>query len=259
MDCGDYIQLRLETQVLSVAMIAPLPHKGLAIAEKIEGRLDSEYLIDLLLSRHRIDRDTLKAHSRSFVRAITRKSVQSDLLTALMNGTDPSGIQQALWMATQTIMRSANIPDTVDVFSSAVKSTTENTELIDRLTQIEHVERLLVLVNNLFHYCRRKDGEPFGQILKVLEGRYDYDYLPTTPALDGVPRGINLERIRSALKHDEIEQALKLMLELHEVVMAQRGGAPWVEVGPDDILRVRMKQEKAELKDQKDLEKQLGL
>ena len=120
--------------------------------------------------------------------------------------------------------------------------------------RIESVDRILVAANNIFHYCRRKDGEPLSSILEALADRYSYAHLPDAMDLSGVPRADILTSILNSLLANNVGDALDHILELNRVVMDQRGGAPWVEIEGGDTLRVRVQSETAELRDQTYLE-----
>jgi hypothetical protein len=115
------------------------------------------------------------------------------------------------------------------------------------------MERLLVAANNLFHYCRRKDGAHIDSIVTALEGRYDYTHFSENLDLDGVPKAELLLSIHNALLRQDNREAVSRILELNKIVMEQRGGAPWVELERNSTLRVRVPYEKAELREQPEL------
>jgi hypothetical protein len=111
-----------------------------------------------------------------------------------------------------------------------------------------------VAANNIFHYCRRKDGESVDSLLDSLSDRYSYAHLPDSMDFTGVPRADLISSILKALLANKISDALTHILELNRVVMDQRGGAPWVEIENGDTLRVRVQSETTELRDQRYLE-----
>ena len=115
------------------------------------------------------------------------------------------------------------------------------------MQDILDVERLLVAINNIFHYCRRMDGENLAKILETLRGRYDYSHLPETVPIDKFPRRDDLVSILTAFRNDEMQHAIEQIMQMHKNVMQLRGGAPWVEVETDNHVRVRIKSETVEL------------
>jgi hypothetical protein len=160
-----------------------------------------------------------------------------------------------MWRVTQKLAESNAPVKDIAGFIDRVKRKTRQPELEQRLTEIESVERLLVAANNIFHYCRRKDGESVAALLKSLAGRYNYSHLPDNIEFKNIPRADLLTSILAALHANEIGDALTNILELNRVVMDQRGGAPWVEIENGKTLRVRVESETSELRDQQYLEK----
>ena len=62
-----------------------------------------------------------------------------------------------------------------------------------------------------------------------------------------------LETIRTTLLAGDNKKALIAIFDLNKRVMEQRGGAPWVELEPDQCLRVRVPSEICELCTQEQL------
>lgn len=227
---------------------------GLKLAQEIEARLDKGELVSLFSGNSERSREALKPFAKSYLAAISKKSTRQELLHNLMNGNEYKLLQQEMWRMTQGLADSGvSIKDLPD-FIKKVKSKTQQAELKDRLTAIEQVERILVAANNIFHYCRRKDGESLNNVLRALSGRYSYSHLPDSMDFTEVPRASFLRDILKALLENNVSDALVQIFELNRVVMEQRGGAPWVEIENGDTLRVRVQSETSELKDQKYLE-----
>lgn len=227
---------------------------GQGIAHEIEARLDKLALINLLSGRHKVRREDLQPFAKSFRAAISRKPMRERLLHALMNGNPHKRLQQELWRVTQALAESGVTVRDVPGFIRQVKRKTREPELVQRLVAIESVERILVAANNIFHYCRRKDGASVTSVLEALSGRYSYAHLPDTVDLSGVPRADLLTSLLQALQANKIDAALGHILALNQVVMEQRGGAPWVEMEEGGTLRVRVQSETAELRHQNYLE-----
>lgn len=227
---------------------------GQQISGLIEEKLDKELLIDLILSNSIVDRRVMKKHADKFLQAMLQNSVQDQLLGILMQGGDNQVLQKEIWLLTRQLAEGDKLHDGVPEFLSSIKSMTGNTMLIDRLVGIESIERLLVAANNLFHYCRRKDGEKLSALVKMIEGRYIYSHLSSSLDLSAIPRGESLEKIRAAFMRSDVESAIREVLLLNRDVMAHRDGAPWVELEPDNTLRVRVPSETVELRSQESLE-----
>ena len=172
-----------------------------------------------------------------------------------MSGNDPEGVQNELWQITQKIF-SQNVkrPENIDDFIQLVLAARPSERLAQYMHDIIDTERLLVVTNNLFHYCRRKDGESLAEMLKTLDGRYDYSYLPEILPEDNFPRREQLLSILAAFRSDDMPRVINETLQLNKEVMQQRSGAPWVEAESGKTLRVKVKSEKAELGLQMDIE-----
>ena len=230
---------------------------GRDIARKIEANLGevANTLLTLIQSTKSLDRDMLKRLAPGYQKAISRRNVQTALVDQLMGGSDPTGLQRELWSITQSMADDhGGLPETVNAFIGAVFATQPSAALTQSLRDILEIERVLVAANNLFHYCRRKDGEPLTTLLATLKDRYVYSYLPEDLPSSTFPRKAALEAILQAFRENDASRALTKILELNRVVMAQRNGAPWVETEVNRTLRVRVKSELAELCDQASLE-----
>lgn len=226
---------------------------GLELAQVMEGKLDKEQLLQAMRSEQPLNVDELSRWSQTFQPAINDTNTQDQLLHALMNGADHDGIQRELWRCTQEVFADEDLTPSVPVFIERIKAITENETLISRLADIQSIERLLVAANNIFHYCRRKDGESCEKITDALR-EYDYRHIRTDLSLDSLPRGQHLERIRSNLVNHDTFAALRSIFELNRTVMEQRDGAPWVEQEPGGTLRVRVKSEVDQLRHQQQIE-----
>jgi len=227
---------------------------GESIALEIERKLDKARMINLFTGNRNARIETLEPFSRPFLSAIRNKRMQGRLLHALMNGSEHKLLQQEMWRVAQALAESTAPVRDIPNFIMQVKRKTNQAELKQRLTDIESVERILVASNNIFHYCRRKDGESIDSVLSTLSGRYSYTHLPKKMDFANVPRADLLSSILSALLANNIGDVLSHILELNKVVMEQRGGAPWVEIENDNTLRVRVQSETTELRDQGYLE-----
>lgn len=231
---------------------------GQTIVQVILQKLGSvgDELFSMLTFRKPLDREQLELMAKPLMKAIHHKNVQKPLLEALMSGNDPEGVQNELWQITQKIfLQNVKRPESIDDFIQLVLADRPSERLAQYMQDIIDTERLLVVVNNLFHYCRRKDGESFTEILKTLDGRYHYSYLPETLPEDNFPRREQLLSILAAFRSDDMPRVINETLQLNKEVMQQRSGAPWVEVESGKTLRVKVKSEKAELRSQQDIER----
>ena len=227
---------------------------GDQLALAIEAKLDKHALLDLMRKGGGLHHDVLQKHAQPFLRAIQNRSIQSNLVEALMGGSEANRIQQELWQLTRSLREKDKLKVAVPEFIDTIKNKTRNPQLKARLIEIEQIERLLVAANNLFHYCRRKDGEKRKDILTALAGiNYNYAHLAESQSLSNLPHAQTLEGIRGSLIRGNNRQALIHIFELNKRVMEQRGGAPWVELEPNQKLRVRVPSETSELLTQKQL------
>jgi len=227
---------------------------GQEIAREIEKRLDKSSLIDLFGSTGKVRRNEIEHLAKSFRSAIGHAKVQDRLLHALLSGNRHKVLQQEMWHVTQDLVKAGATVRDIPGFIKQVKSKTTQPELKQRLADIESVERVLVAANNIFHYCRRKDGESVEAVLSTLSDRYSYAHLPKTLDFSNIPRADLIRSILNALLANNTGEALSHILELNKVVMEQRGGAPWVELEAGKSLRVRVQSETTELRDQHYLE-----
>lgn len=226
---------------------------GLELAQIMERGLNKKQFLRAMRSERTLTVDELSRLSQPFQAVIHDTNTQNQLLHALMNGTDPDGIQRELWRCTQVVFRDEGSMTSVPMFIERIKTITNNETLVARLSDIQSIERLLVAANNIFHYCRRKDGEFCDKICEALRD-YEYRHVRTDLPLDTLPRGPHLERVRSSLVNHDTAAALQSILELNRAVMELRDGAPWVEKEPNGTLRVRVKSEVDQLRNQREIE-----
>ena len=235
---------------------------GLAIAEKIEHKLDQSHFIDLFSSVKPIAIDELEPLASTFKRAINKKDARRDLMHTLMGGAQHKQMQQKLWLLTQGMAEDSSGVNGIPDFITQVKARSNGSDLMQRLTEIEWVERVLVAANNIFNYCRRKDGAMVAEIVSELEQRYSYSHLSESFSFEGlrdvlgVQRVDILQRLLQALKNHNQHDAVMALLELNRIVMELRGGCPWVELENGSTLRVKVPNETAALLDQAELESQ---
>jgi hypothetical protein len=230
---------------------------GQVIVQAVLEQLGSvgDKLFTLLTSNKPLKKDDLEALGAPLMRAIHHDSVQQPLLEALMSGNDPESVQNELWQITRRIFSGkSKKPENIDDFIQQILEYSSSDRLSQYLRDIMAIERLLVASNNIFHYCRRKDGERLDVLLKTLEGRYQYTHLPERLPEGNFSRREQLSAILAAFREDNGAQLISLLLQLNKDVMQQRSGAPWVELEPGNTLRVKVKGEKAELATQADIE-----
>ena len=213
-------------------------------------------LFSMLTYKKPLSREQLELMAETFMKAIQHKRVQEPLLEALMSGKDPEGVQNELWSITRNIFsKKVERPETIEGFIRLILEEKPGESLAQRLHDIIAIERVLVSVNNIFHYSRRKDGASLGEIFDELDKKtYSYAHLPKTLPEDNFPRREQLSSILKAFHNNDIPRVINEILQLNKEVMQQRSGAPWVEVESGNTLRVKVKSEKAELRSQSDIE-----
>lgn len=224
---------------------------GMKIVALLETRLNKALLIDLLTSSS-VAKQRLEDVSHQFLSAINHPDIQQSLLQSLLLGSGGNHLQQELWQKTEGIARLGKLPeagpDDLPIYLATLFDSHLSPDLQQALKWIIDIERILTATNNLFHYCRMKDGEPITTIIQSLENKqYGYGWL--VDHLNGVdfPRKAELEKILQALKQNNYREAIQVTLQLNKEVMAGRGGAPWVELASDDKLRVTVKNEAGNL------------
>lgn len=228
--------------------------QGQELAKQIERMVDKQVMSALLTSNREVSRQDLEAFAKPFLKAISNKKIRTQLLHALMNGGDNYGVQADLWQITQGLADQKIKVESVAGFVQLVKGESSNSALLQRLENIEAVERILVAANNLFNYCRQKEGESLASVLDGIGDRYQYSHLPKGLDLTGVPRGGLIQSINIALQANNTAEAIEHILDLNRVVMEQRNGAPWVEVESSRKFRVRVPTETYTLRSQEEIE-----
>ena len=246
-----------------------LTDKGKEIAQLIEQKLgsDADELKKLLEKDPKpVKKRELEKQCMNFFNAIRDDKACRRLLENLMRGSNRSNeddpqlaeVQIDLWEATRFYLKE----ERPGPFVSSIKDKTQNVDLINRLSDIESVERLLVAINNLFRYCQRKNGAELSEVIKeISKKKYDYAKLPEPKQLEVVPNKeklkailSDLRAIRNDLVNNNVEQAIRKILELNKDVMGDRGSSPWVEIQENKTLLVRVPDETAELLKQKELD-----
>ena len=233
---------------------------GQSIAEAIFRQLGgiANELKSLLNHGDPLNRQELMLVSEPFMNAIQHSSVQEPLLEALLSGnpSEPRQLQKEVWQIThKNFSTQEERPENNKSFIDLVRANNPSERLDRYLQDILDVERLLVAINNIFHYCRRMDGESLAKILDTLRGRYNYSHLPETIPKDNFPRRNYLVSILTAFRNDEMQHAIEQIMQMHKKVMQLRSGAPWVEVEADNHVRVRIKSETIELRSQSEIER----
>lgn len=230
---------------------------GQVIVEALVQRLGdtADTLFQLMQARGPLEKKKLEALGPRFQRALHHRSVRKPLLEALMAGSDRDGVQQELWAITQSLFRApSKRPATILEFVEGVLASHPSKQLSQRLRHILDVERVLVAANNVFHYCRRKDGERLSVIIDTLKDRYQYDYLPADLPGEAFPHRDQLVSLLDALRNNNMRRLIEELCLLNKEVMQQRSGAPWVELESSQTLRVKVGSETAQLMEQKALE-----
>ena len=230
---------------------------GISIAETIINNMGdvSDKLLSLLNSNKQLDRIELNEYGNKFKKAIHHKNVQSPLLEALMSGNKLDGVQCELWNKTKEIFGGKkDKPETVSEFINIVLNSNISEDLREYIYDIINIEKVLVASNNIFHYCRRKDGVSVEGIISLIQDKYDYSHLPKELPSSDFPRREQMSSILKALNKNDDATLILLLLDLNKEVMQKRNGAPWLEIESGNTVRVKVKSETSELRSQKDIE-----
>lgn len=235
-----------------------LTAKGLAIAVGIEKQLNKTVILEWVKSNI-VSKEELEVLADSYMKAIKTPELVSQLLEALMMGSKDNFVQQELWHKTNELFKSNQFLSDrtykIGAYISSLKTTELSASLRQCLLDIEKVERVLVALNNIFHYCRVKDGVMINDLIKNLQSQeYSYAHLPDSLPDTAFPRRQNIQQSLAALKAGDYKLAIQLILKLNDSVMRQRNGAAWVDVEGDGKIRVRVKSETASLATNKRLE-----
>ena len=218
---------------------------GSKLATIMTRTVDEEALVEFIVRDKPISRQLIKKHAPTFVQAV--QSLRLELPSALLSGGHKHRIQKEVWRLTQVMAKAGLLDQNRQNFIDELKSRTVCPELKDRLADIEAVERVLVASNNLFEFCRAKDGASLASTTSALAG-HNLEHLSPSLDLRAAPRGKAIAQIRDALCTGNFETAIRRLLKLNYEVMQERDGAPWVELDPDETLRVRVPSETACLK-----------
>jgi len=230
---------------------------GQDIARTIINELGSsaDELIRLMQSDNVIDAEYLKKYGTAFMQAVRHEKVREKLLDTLMSGNKRKELQQELWQKTQSIFSHAKgeeEPDDIGTFVDAVLDQKPSNGLSSALTDIKKIERLLVAINDIFHYTRSKDGTKLDEILSELNDR-PYHYLPSSLPVDDFHHRQQLASILDAFHQSDFNRVVCEILKLNKTVMHDRGAAPWVELKTKKIC-VKVKSETSKPKKVKELE-----
>ena len=256
---GLYSSAMRDTGLVQGDNRTPVP-TGLAIAEKIEARLDQSHFIDIFSSVKPVAIETFEPLARTFKKAINTKAAREELLDSLMRGSRHKQLQKELWLLTQRMAEEGRTVTGIPDFITQIKDRCGGSKLMHCLMEIERVERLLVAANNIFNYCRGKDGATVADLVSRLEQRYSYGHLSEAISFDnlrdvlGVQRVDLLRRLLDVLRSHNHREAVVALLELNRVVMELRGGCPWVELENGSTLRVKVPSETATLVEQSEME-----
>jgi len=226
---------------------------GKKIAMAIEEKLDKDLFLSLI-TKDDVKRSDIEKNSASLMAAISNDEVQRILIEALLQGASDENLclQQELWTNTCKLMQkgvfNGEQPVSVALFIDSLKREEISSRLHKSLTDIEAVERLLVTMNNIFHFCRSKSGESVSGVVEAIE-KQQYDFSVLDYDLDGVefPRKEATLKPIEYLKAGNYHGAVEAIFSLNKAVMKDRGGAAWVSA-VDEVLDVVVKTESSDLK-----------
>jgi hypothetical protein len=234
-----------------------LTEKGLTIVEPMEQQLNKAMLI-CLLQRHTLEKSSLKSMGTNFMKVIKASDTTERLIEALMAGSGNHALQQELWKRTNELFKLKRLQkpnnNPLGEYIFELKKLDLSEGLRNSLTNIENVERVLVALNNIFHFCQVKDGVDISEVIDAVNKQgYDYTYLPDFLPVMDFPRREQIQQVLSALKTNQYDQAIKAILALNAAVMKQRDVAPWVELEQGKNIKVKIKNDAFKLASNEEL------
>ncbi len=220
---------------------------GMEIARTLEGKLDKSSLIRFFKA-DKVLKEELQKYATVFMSALNDEQINQKLLENLLNGSGNKDLQVELWEKTRWLIHNQSLPDTKNALIERLVAIDISSSLKIQLQRIQEIERVLVAINNVFHYCRSQHGVDLGTVIKKLEEQdYDYAYLPGNLSDSDFPHKDMIEGALLSLKSRDYRKLIVQVIELNKTVMKQRKGAAWVEVESGKKLSVVMKNETAQL------------
>ncbi|MCJ8311746.1 MAG: hypothetical protein HRU38_08540 [Saccharospirillaceae bacterium] len=232
-----------------------LTDSGRILVNMIEAKIDKSSFIKLIEAKE-ISKANINKYADSIYCAINNDAVQKKLLEALLEGSsgEKENLQKELWGNTLALISTKNKSTdnnkrgSVAAFINQLASTDNlSTQLQTALQNIQSVERLLVTMNNIFHFCRMNNGKTIESVALLIEQQgYNFDSLDEN--IEGVQiphKTITLQPIKQ-LKNKDIKGAIRSILALNKEIMKKRGGAAWI-TEEKGVLDVVVKSESASL------------
>lgn len=243
---GLYSSAMRDTGLISGAERS-LTKAGIVIAQALEDKLDKSSLLNLFTGK-KISKKTLRDHAEMFMAALKDEHITWILLESLLKGLGNNKLQVELWEKTLLFIKDKLIPDDKNEFIELLVEHGISRSLKKELREIQEIERVLVALNNVFHYCRSQNGVDLVTVIHNLEKQdYNYSYLPENLSDSEFPHKDVINKALMALKAKRYSAVIVCVLELNKMVMKQRNGAPWVDLQPGKKLSVVMKNETAQL------------
>ena len=176
---------------------------------------------------------------------------------------DPDGCQRALWEVLHDFNEAeGRWGDALDMGELegliALARKREYTELAERLESIRRFDHVIGPASLVFGYLQEHGDEraiedvasavrgTWGEGLRHVEPERLVGELEPVRQLHGDIGVQRFERLARALREGEWAVVIECVLAQNADVMARRGGGPWV-VADGDVLRVRYRQDRAEL------------
>jgi len=234
---------------------------GTSIARLIESKLHKSKLINLIDCSH-VKRSEVEELRKEFLQAINDSEVASQLVSSLMRANSDKeskhSLQFELWNKTRELVKregveSLNVKN-LEIYFNRLRELNLSEELNQKLVDIENIERVLVALNLIFHYCRVCDGKDINELEQnLLTQNYQLNHLPTDlPSLDFHHKEAILKSLQF-LNNQDYKSVIYEVADINKKVMDERQGAPWFEIDRNGKIKVRMKLEKFQLYKQEDL------
>lgn len=195
----------------------------------------------------------VKGLSKRFGDALRNQSADRDLVRQLLTFTHEDeqlrNVYEGLFSYANEWIKETHQNDGSDLSRSHLLHSlaeSDNALLARRAQDILKVEPVLVFCNVLFDFLRSQIDSNLGDVCSTLTERWSLLTvgLPEALPAESFPhKKILADILHHAHSVDEVPLLLRKLLEHNKSIMANRGGAPWVELDGQNKLKVKVSRE----------------